>query len=120
MRILALAVFLSVIALGLGSAAAVPPPNACFLCVCANDEFACGEAFTDVIDEQGVCSSLCSMIGSSGTSGPQLIEASCSDLPQCGSVGAPAAGTLWLSAGVVGLLSFGGWTIRRARSRRTA
>jgi hypothetical protein len=120
MRVLVLGAFFFITTITAGSAGAADVVSACNVCACASGEFACGDAFTEDLEEQGLCASLCAAIGSSGTSGPQFIDTPCSELPQCGNVGAPAAGPLWLSIGVVGLLGFGGWTIKRARSRRTA
>jgi hypothetical protein len=103
-----------------GSAAATPAPDGCNVCLCANDEVACGDFFEEVVAEQGLCSGLCSGIGSSGTSSPTRVDAACSELPVCGHVGVPAASPLWLSMGVVGLLGLGGWRLKRTHSRRTA
>lgn len=89
--------------------------DACAICTCQNEAVICVEAFTETAEEQGPCAGPCSENG--GFQSIQVVQNACSDLPTCDHAYAPAASPLWLAGGALGLLLFGGVTLRRVRSR---
>jgi hypothetical protein len=122
MRVRALAIgfsFALVIFAGSSVCAADAELDACNVCICTSGEVVCLDTIDEVLEGQAICNVACAEIGSSHGS-REFIDAPCDELPQCGNVGAPAAGPLWLSLGALGLLGLGGWTLKRARRRTNA
>jgi MYXO-CTERM domain-containing protein len=122
MRIRDFVVACGLIILASGSANAFDAAvSSCNLCFCESGDLVCLDAIgAEAPEEQLViCNVACAEIGSEHGS-RQFVETPCSDLPLCTSVGAPAAGPLWLGIGVVALLGLGAAGVRRARRRAAA